>query len=135
MHDLNDMDETQRIIDAGYIIESDHNIKRIYNPYNKSYGINMTRTIGDFMFKFNLSNVDQQSEKFGLKSEPDIGEFKFSDDKNQIDLIVMGCDGIWDGTMDNSDKPTNQLSLPPGYQVLKFLLTKIFTEDTSYQNI
>ena len=45
------------------------------------------------MFKFNLSNVDQQSEKFGLKSEPDIGEFKFSDDKNQIDLIVMGCDG------------------------------------------
>ena len=76
----------------------------------------MSRSIGDFMFKMNL-NVEsgtsklpvKDSSRFGLSNEADIQELEFGkndDNQDGFDMILMGCDGIWEGTQ----LPVDELS-------------------------
>lgn len=83
----------------------------------------MSRTIGDFMFKLNFKKPDSTSFEYALSNEADVKEFEFSknvkDDQPDIEFILMGCDGIWDGAVQNS-KWQNSIE-PQGSQVMKFL--------------
>lgn len=67
------------------------------------------------MFKFNLNTYDHDKNKFALITEPDVCEVKFSSDSGAIDFIVMGCDGIWDGTDHTKQDPNPFNKLPQGY--------------------
>ena len=79
----------------------------------------MTRSIGDFMFKMNLRSRQRDPGNNALSNEPDVQEFIFDKDKNSTDMILMGCDGIWDGTVESEDNLNNEVkdgSKPPdGY--------------------
>ena len=63
----------------------------------------MTRSLGDFMFKMNLRTMSNDSSTNALSSEPDIQEISFSNKKGALDIILMGCDGIYDGITFDSD--------------------------------
>ena len=75
------------------------NGRRVFNPMNHSFGINMSRSIGDFMFKMNLIYGDVESNEYALSNEPSICKFTLSSDMNSTEVILMGCDGIWDGSL------------------------------------
>ena len=137
LHSLKDPEEQDRIKDAGFMIQESNNILRVYNPFNVSCGINMTRSIGDFMFKINLKSFDQESEYFALSNEADVVEFDFSTERGATDMLVLGCDGIWDGTEYKETETMSQdggQELPKGHQVLKFLHEKICFENGNTEN-
>jgi len=52
--------------------------------------LNLTRSLGDLKYKHkpNLTPEEQ-----AITSNPDVYVFDYSDD---IDFIIMGCDGIWE---------------------------------------
>jgi len=54
-------------------------------------GLNLTRSIGDFKYK---KRENMTPEEQAITANPDIFEYKLTDD---IDFILMGCDGIWEG--------------------------------------
>lgn len=99
MHELRDPIEQQRILNAGFTILNNNNCLRVYNPLNKSCGINMTRSVGDFMYKMNLRSNEVDPNNNALSNEPEIVQFDLSTENKSIDMILMGCDGIWDGTV------------------------------------
>jgi len=54
-------------------------------------GLNLTRSIGDFKYK-KKENIKPEEQP--ITANPDVFEYKLTDD---IDFILMGCDGIWEG--------------------------------------
>lgn len=63
----------------------------------------MPRSIGDFMFKLNLRTRSRDPKQTALSNDADIDEVCFSSDNQSLDMILMGCDGIWDGTVASKD--------------------------------
>ena len=59
----------------------------------------MTRSIGDFIFKMNLKSAKRDPATFALSNIPEIQELQFSQSQNSTNMILMCCDGIWDGTV------------------------------------
>ena len=89
------------------------------------WGINMSRSVGDFMFKMNLTQRRRDPSTNALSNEPDVQEFSFSDDPKSMDMILMGCDGIWDGTVlpeEIKNYNDNKSEKPQGHQLFDFLL-------------
>lgn len=121
MHQLSDPKEQKRIVEAGFGITKSRHCTRVFNPLNKTCGINMTRTIGDFMFKMNLRSRNTNPSLNALSNEPDIKEVNLSQKGQSIDLVLMGCDGIWEGTVGAEEEytsgPREQTLLPDGYQL------------------
>lgn len=91
--------EQRRIHETGFKMVKTPFCTRVYNPMNHSFGINMSRSIGDFMFKMNLYDSEADSSNYALSNEASILELTLSNDENSTELILMGCDGIWDGTI------------------------------------
>lgn len=58
----------------------------------------MTRSIGDFMFKMNLKSRNMSPNLNALSNLADVQEFNMSNKDQTFDMVLMGCDGIWDGT-------------------------------------
>ena len=54
-------------------------------------GLNLTRSLGDFKYK---KKPDLKPEDQPITANPDIFEYDLTDD---VDFIIMGCDGIWEG--------------------------------------
>lgn len=52
--------------------------------------LNLTRSIGDLKYKH---REHLQPEEQAITANPDTYEFDVTDD---IDFIIMGCDGIWE---------------------------------------
>lgn len=52
--------------------------------------LNLTRSLGDLKYK---QRDNLTPEEQAITSNPDVYEFEYSDD---IDFIIMGCDGIWE---------------------------------------
>ena len=90
-------------------IETGPDCTRIYNPENPNIGgLNISRTIGDFWYKSNNISKSRMSQNFAVSTESDVREIQFfnknkDDDNNQIEFILIGCDGIWEGS-DFNDK-------------------------------
>jgi protein phosphatase 1G len=60
-------------------------------------GLNLTRSFGDFDYKANKNlKYDEQM----ITCKPDVKVFERSPDKDEF--IVIGCDGIWERYVDNS---------------------------------
>lgn len=102
MHELSDPLEQKRIVDAGFIIAENQQCLRVYNPMNSICGINMTRSIGDFMFKMNFKQKTRDSSSYALCNEPEIEEFSLSSGDHATEMILLGCDGLWDGVIDSN---------------------------------
>lgn len=51
--------------------------------------LNLTRSLGDLKYK----QRDLPAEEQAITSNPDVYVFDLTDD---IDFIIMGCDGIWE---------------------------------------
>ena len=79
----------------------------------------MTRSVGDFMFKMNLKKKKVSPNMNALSNEPEVKEFSFSKADHSTDIVLMGCDGIWEGTMlheDETTRPEKDNGSPPeGY--------------------
>ena len=59
-------------------------------------GLNLTRALGDFRYKGNSQlSYDRQM----ITCDPDVKELERS---SQDEFIMMGCDGIWQRYVDNS---------------------------------
>ena len=52
--------------------------------------LNLTRAIGDLKFK---SNPNLKRHEQSVIAVPEITKIEYTDD---IDFIIMGCDGVWD---------------------------------------
>lgn len=52
--------------------------------------LNLTRSLGDLKYK---QRENLKAEEQAITSNPDVYVFEYSDD---IDFIIMGCDGIWE---------------------------------------
>jgi serine/threonine protein phosphatase PrpC len=52
--------------------------------------LNLTRSLGDLKYK---QRENLTPEEQAITSNPDVYEFEYSED---IDFIIMGCDGIWE---------------------------------------
>ena len=50
----------------------------------------MTRSLGDLKYK---QRTNLKPEEQAITSNPDVYVFDYTDD---IDFIIMGCDGIWE---------------------------------------
>ena len=58
--------------------------------------LNLTRSLGDLKYKQkekSISGVVLKPEEQPITADPDVTEFELTDD---IDFIIMGCDGIWE---------------------------------------
>lgn len=60
-------------------------------------GLNLTRSFGDFDYKQN-GNLEWHEQM--ITAKPDIKEVQRDVDKDQF--IIIGCDGIWEKYVDNS---------------------------------
>ena len=73
-----EFNEYQRIIKAGFHVKRQPGrTDRVFNPRNRAAGINMSRTIGDFMFKHSLTDRNCSSFDYALSNEADVKEFQF----------------------------------------------------------
>ena len=120
MHELSDVNEQMRIIDAGYCLTNSSDVLRVYNPENPIGGLNMSRSIGDFTFKSNLyDNMNDDPRSFAISNEPECQSFSFSSESQSFDVMLMGCDGIWDGTMLSQEQReaclADSYALPEGH--------------------
>lgn len=60
-------------------------------------GLNLTRSFGDFDYKANKSlKYDEQM----ITCKPDVKVFERNLEKDEF--IIIGCDGIWERYVDNS---------------------------------
>ena len=58
---------------AGFQVRRAHGrTERVFNPRNRAVGINMSRSIGDFMFKLNLVDPQADSYRYALSNEADV---------------------------------------------------------------
>lgn len=64
-------------------------------------GLNLTRAIGDFKYK---QNDKLTYDKQMITSHPDV---KTVDRSSQDQFLLIGCDGIWEGYVDNSNALMN----------------------------
>ena len=92
-------------------------------------GLNLTRSFGDFDYKRNknLSYAEQM-----ITCKPDIREVP-RDSKDEF--IIMGCDGIWERYVDNSqgliDVLKNQFKVTKDYsKIITDLLDQLLAQDT-----
>ena len=61
IHCINDPIEQSRILAAGCLIDKNTKVSRVINPLDPTCGINVTRSVGDFMFKVNMRNFEDKS--------------------------------------------------------------------------
>ena len=92
-------------------------------------GLNLTRSFGDFDYKRNKTlNYDEQM----ITCKPDI---KSIPRQNNDEFIIMGCDGIWERYVDNSQglidylKPQIKSKKEPK-QIVEDLLDMLLAKDT-----
>ena len=92
-------------------------------------GLNLSRSFGDFDYKRNqtLSYAEQM-----ITCKPDIKEIEKSPDD---EFIIMGCDGIWEKYVDNSqgmlDLLKNQLKISKDLKkIVEELLDGLLASDT-----
>lgn len=92
-------------------------------------GLNLTRSFGDFDYKRNnnLSYAEQM-----ITCKPDIKQVLI-DPKDEF--IVMGCDGIWERFVDNSqgllDIVKSQLKINKEHtKIMEDILTMLLAKDT-----
>ncbi len=52
--------------------------------------LSLSRAFGDFQFK------GEKEDEYMVSSQPDIKVF----DKNNMEMIIIACDGIWEGYED-----------------------------------
>ena len=79
-HQLIIESEKERVIKSGAIIKA----------YRINGMLNLTRALGDLKFK---SNPNLKRHEQSVIAVPEITKIELSDD---IDFIIMGCDGVWD---------------------------------------
>ena len=105
IHVVNSGDSRCVMAKAGKVVElsidhtphQDHEIARILKAGSKIVrgrvdgGLNLTRSLGDFKYK---KKIDLKPEEQAITANPDVYEYDLADD---VDFIVMGCDGIWEG--------------------------------------
>ena len=72
--------EKERVLKSGATI----------NGYRINGMLNLTRALGDLKFK---SNQNLKRQEQSVIAVPEITKIEYTDD---IDFIIMGCDGVWD---------------------------------------
>lgn len=121
-HKTSDPIECQRVYESGSKIIND----RVDGK------LNLTRALGDFCFKSkpNLKPYEQ-----AVTAYPEINKYELTDD---VEFIIMGCDGIWDCVevqkfCEFISKNLNNKSMPLNV-LLPFLLDKLLskTRDCKY---
>jgi len=72
--------------------------------------LNLTRSLGDLKYK---QRDNLTAEEQAITSNPDVYTFEYTED---IDFIIMGCDGIW-------EKKSNEEMVEYIYRKLKLNIT------------
>ena len=92
-------------------------------------GLNLTRSFGDFDYKQNKSlKYDEQM----ITCKPDIKELPR--DINNDEYIIIGCDGIWERYVDNTDAMIERLNedmkRKKGLTLVEDLLDSLLAKNT-----
>lgn len=75
----------------------------------------MTRSLGDFAFKTNLlTPFPHSSSTYALSNLPALEKFSLGPKPEQpqdLEMILLGCDGLWDGTDEVGEKELIELGI------------------------
>ena len=88
--------------------------------------LNLTRAIGDLKYK----QKDLPQEEHPITSNPDIFEYDLTEN---VDFIIMGCDGVWEKLSNDEMVATvyKKLGDNPAKADLKNVVTELLNENLS----